>query len=121
MKTISRLILHIFANALAILTAVWLVPNVVFDYNFINLVKIAVLLGLVNFFLKPIIKTITAPLIWLTLGLFTLVINIFLIWLVTYFAPELRIQGLNAFFWTMIIVSVLNYIVPFAIRDKQAQ
>ncbi len=114
---ITRFILHIIANALAILAAEWLVPGVTFQYEFLSLIKIALMLALVNAFLKPVIKLIAGPLILLTLGLFTLIINLFLIWLVVYFAPELSISGLNAYFWTMIIVGVFNFVVSMTAKD----
>lgn len=102
---------HIIANALAIIAAGRLVSNVVFDYNFLSLVKIALLLALANAFIKPVLKIVFSPLILVTLGLFTLAINLFLIWLVTRFTPELAITGLGAYFWTMIIISAFNFVV----------
>lgn len=108
---ITGFLLHIIANALAILASRQLVLGVTFQYEFLSLIKIALMLALVNAFLKPIIKLITSPLILLTLGLFTLIINLFLIWLVDYFALELSISGFAAYFWTMIIVSAFNFIV----------
>lgn len=115
---ITRFILHIIANALAILAAEWLVPGVIFQYEFLILIKIALMLALVNAFLKPIIKLIAGPLILLTLGLFTLIINLLLIWLVAYLAPELSINGLAAYFWTMIIAGAFNFIVSAATHKQ---
>ncbi len=121
MRIIARFFLHVLANALAILAAEWLIPNVFYSYSFLSLMKLAVLLGVINFVLKPILKTLAAPLILLSLGLFTVIINIFSVWLVTYLAPELNIAGLNAFFWTTIIIIAFNFVVSVAIREaKQA-
>jgi len=119
-RLIARFLLHILANALAILTAEWLVPNVFYSYSFLSLMKLAALLGIINFVLKPILKTLAAPLILLSLGLFTIIINVFLVWLVTYLAPELNIEGLNAFFWTTIIIIAFNFIVSSAIREAKS-
>ncbi len=109
---------HIVANALAILTAARLVPNVTFNYEFVALTKLALILALVNAFLKPVLKLVFSPLILITLGLFTFVINIFLLWLVVYFTPELSISGFYAYFLTTIILSAFNFIV-LAITHKQ--
>lgn len=111
-------LLHIIANALAILTAAWLVPNVAFNYEFFALAKLALILALVNTFLKPVLKLVFSPLILITLGLFTFVINIFLLWLVVYFTPELSISGFYAYLLTTIILSAFNFIVS-AITHKQ--
>lgn len=116
---IIRFLLHIIANALAILTAEWLVPGVIYQYDFSSLIKIALILALVNALLKPVLKIVFSPLILITLGLFTIIINIFLIWLVVYFVPELSISNWIAYFWTMIIVSVFNFIISSFAHKKE--
>lgn len=118
---IISFLLHIIANALAILTAEWLVPGVIYNYEFLSLIKIALILALANILLKPILKMIFGPFILLTLGLFTIIINIFLIWLVVHFVPELSISGVGAYFWTMIIASFFNFVVSAASHHKEAK
>ena len=115
---IIRFLLHIIANALAILTAEWLVPGVIYNYEFLSLIKIALILALVNVLLKLVLKMIFSPLILITLGLFTIIINIFLIWLVVHFVPELSITSFNAYFWTMIIISFFNFMASTASHKK---
>jgi len=116
---IISFLLHIIANALAILTAVRFVPNVVYSYEPVSLLKIAFILALANAFIKPILKLLFSPLILLTLGLFTIVINIFMVWLAVYFAPELSITGITVYFWTMIIVSFFNFIASTVSPNKK--
>ena len=113
--------LHIIANALAILTAEWLVPGVIYKYEFLSLIKIALILALANILLKPVLKMIFSPLILITLGIFTIIINIFLIWLVVYFVPEISIASFTAYFWTMIIISFFNFAVSGAAHRKEAK
>lgn len=112
---------HIIANALAILTAEWLVPGVIYQYQFWDLMKIALILALANALLKPLLKLVFSPLILITLGLFTIVINIFLIWLVVRFSPELSITSFTAYFWTMIILSFFNFMVSAMRRNKESE
>lgn len=100
---------RIVANALAVLVAARFVPGVIYGYEPVSLLKIAAILALVNAFIKPALKLLFSPLILLTLGLFTIIINIFMVWLAAYFAPELLIIGIAAYFWTMIIVTVFNF------------
>ncbi len=66
-------------------------------------------LGLINFFIKPIIKIITFPLRLLTLGLFGLVINMAMVWIVDIIFPELIIANLSAIFWTSLIIWLLSW------------
>lgn len=116
---IVSFLLHIIINALAILIAARFIPGVVYNYELSTLIKIALILALINTFLKPVLKLVLSPLILITLGLFTIIINIFLIWLATYFVPEFSISGFSAYFWTMIIVSFFNFVVSATRRSKE--
>ena len=66
-------------------------------------------LGLINFFIKPIVKIITFPLRLLTFGLFGLVINMAMVWIVDIIFPELVIANLSAIFWTSLIIWLLSW------------
>ncbi|OFY95555.1 MAG: hypothetical protein A2491_13645, partial [Bacteroidetes bacterium RIFOXYC12_FULL_35_7] len=74
-----RLIFHILSNALGIWAAARLVPGIFFDGDWRWLILAGAVLGFVNFFVKPIVKIISLPLIWITLGLFTVVINVLML------------------------------------------
>ena len=69
-------------------------------------------LGLINFFIKPIVKIITFPLRLLTFGLFGLIINMAMVWIVDVLFFELTIANLSALFWTSLIVWLLSWPVP---------
>jgi len=75
------------------------------------IVLIGIVLGLVNFFIKPIFKIVTLPLRILTFGLFGFVINMLMIWLVDIFFLELVISGIVPLFWLTIIVWVLSFLL----------
>jgi putative membrane protein len=66
-------------------------------------------LGLINFFIKPIVNIITFPLRLLTFGLFGLVINMAMVWIVDIIFPELVIANLSAIFWTSLIIWLLSW------------
>ena len=74
-----RLIIHILSNALGIWAAARLVPGIIFDGDWKWLILAGAVLGFINFFVKPVVKIISLPLIWLTLGLFTIVINVLML------------------------------------------
>ena len=105
------LFLQIVAGILGIFLAQRYVPGVEFTGNWQTLVLAGVILGLINFFIKPILKIITLPLRIITLGLFGLVINMFLVWLVDIFFPELIIEGIIPLFWTSLIIWALAFIL----------
>ncbi|OGZ36816.1 MAG: hypothetical protein A3D38_01605 [Candidatus Portnoybacteria bacterium RIFCSPHIGHO2_02_FULL_40_23] len=113
-----RFIVQILTNGLAIFLAAYLVPGIVFTGDILTLLIAGLILGLINFFIKPILKLISAPLIILTLGFFTLVINMGLLWILDYLVKELTITGLWTFFWGALVISAVNVFVGLTIKRK---
>jgi len=108
---ISRLLFHIFSGILGLFLAVKFVPGVEFMGSYKMLLIIGGVLGLINFFIKPILKAISLPIRILTFGLFSLVINMAMVWLVEILFPrDLEITGLLPLFWTTVIIWALNLI-----------
>lgn len=105
------LFLQIVAGILGIFLAQRYVPGVEFIGNWQTLVLAGVILGLINFFIKPILKIITLPLRILTFGLFSLVINMLMVWIVDIIFPELIIPGIIPLFWTSLIVWGLSFVL----------
>ncbi len=128
----NRLILHIVVGIISFWIAIKIVPGVeiniipnvsgIFGIQFTAFWQILILigsaLGLINFFIKPILKIITLPLIILTLGLFGLIINMVTVWIVDVLFPELIIPGLIPIFWTTIIVWLTSLFLN-AYKPKQ--
>lgn len=81
---------------------------------------LGVVLGLLNYFLKPLLKLLALPLEIVTLGLFTIVINMGLIWLLDKMFDELYIPLFLPLLYTSLIVWGLNLVVGlFLLRDKK--
>jgi putative membrane protein len=105
----SRLIFQVIAGILGFWLAVKFVPGVEFLGGIRYLLLTGCVLGLINFFIKPILNFITLPLRALTLGLFSLIINMGIIWLVDILFVELVIAGICPLFWTTVIIWVLSF------------
>lgn len=107
---VSKLFFQIIAAILGIFLATKFIPGVEFFGSVEILLLAGGILGLVNFFIKPILKAISLPLRILSFGLFSLVINMVLVWLVVdvLFPETLEIKGLIPLFWTTVIVWALN-------------
>lgn len=116
----TRLIVQIIAGILGLWLATEFVPGVEFVGPIQTLLLAGLILGLVNFFLKPILNLITLPLRIITLGLFGLVINMAMIWLVDVIFPELIILGIIPLFWTTIIIWGLNLFLGFYWPTKKS-
>jgi len=112
MKTVGK----IFASALAVILSAYILPGVHVD-GFITAIIVAVVLALVNFFVKPLLIIITIPVTILTLGLFLLAINAFMILMVDSFIDGFAVDG---FWWALIYSLVLSIVSSiFGINDKK--
>jgi len=90
-------------------------PKNLSDFHnfFSSLVFAGILLGLLNYFIKPILKIVTLPLRIITLNAFSLIIVMFLVWLIDIFFPELKIQSLKALFLTTLLICALELITDY--------
>ena len=69
------------------------------------------LLGLFNLLIKPIIKVLSLPINILTLGLFNLVINAGMLWIVDLILKGLELEGFWGYIWTSLVISIISIIV----------
>ena len=119
-----KLLIRWVIASLALFAAVWLVPGIRVAGNaWIVYAVMAVILGLVNAAVRPVLKFLTCPLIILTLGLFTLVINGLTLWLsssiaVHWFHVGFYVRGFWAAFWGALIVSIATVIMSALFKDK---
>lgn len=97
-----KLLLRIFITAILVMALAYVMKGVVVD-EFTTALTVAVVLALLNFFVKPILVLFTLPVTIFTLGLFLLVINAIIIELCTYFVDGFRISS----FWTAMLFSVV--------------
>ena len=104
-------ILQFFVSIIAILIAVYLVPGT--SITILGAVLLAVVLGVINLLIKPIVKLITLPITILTLGIFSLVLNAVFILLAAMIVPSFHIAGFWTAFWFSIVLSLINAFFHF--------
>ncbi len=105
-------------NALALLAVTQILVG--FDVNsFYIALIVALILGLINAIIRPILIILTLPITVLTLGLFTFVINAGLLWFVSTFVQGFEIEG----FWTALAASIILWAISFLTNEliKQAK
>ncbi|HJN62944.1 MAG TPA: phage holin family protein [Candidatus Paceibacterota bacterium] len=111
-----KLILKIIITALALLIVEYIVPGIVIDSLYTALI-VALLLGVVNLTIRPILLLLTFPINLITLGLFTFVINGVLLWFIASFVDGFEVVG----FWVAVlgafIVSVFKWLGDKFIED----
>ncbi|HEY67382.1 MAG TPA: phage holin family protein [Thermoflexia bacterium] len=119
-----KLLIRWVITSLALFAAAWLVPGIRVEGNaWIVYAVMAVILGLVNAVVRPILKFLTCPLIILTLGLFVLVINGITLWLASAIAVNwFHVGFIVTDFWSAflgaLIVSVVSVILSALVREE---
>jgi len=96
--------------ALALLFIAWIVPGISLA-SFMTAMWAALVIGLVNIFIRPVLLILTLPLNLLTLGLFTFIINALMFWLVASFVEGFMVSGFLAALIGSIILSVLSMFI----------
>ncbi len=103
-------------NAVALYLTTLIVPGVRVP-NFGAAVVAALVLGIVNAVLRPVILLLTLPLNILTLGLFTFVVNALMLYIVAVTTHQIVLQGPVAAFVGAIVLSVISFILSHLVRD----
>ncbi len=117
-----KLILRIIINAIAIWVTTLLLSGFSFSGGVVNLLVVAIIFGLVNALIRPIVKLLTLPISIVTLGLFSLVINALMLLLTTWLSPSLSLGGgifqsfLTAFVGA-ILISIVSTILSWLLPD----
>ena len=119
-----KFILRWAINAIALYLAVLILPGIDLRSDLVSILWLALIFGLVNALFRPLIQLLTCPLIILTLGLFTLVINTFLFWLTSVIGQSFGF-GLtisdpiwwNAFLGGL-VVSIVSVVMTLILKDE---
>ncbi len=119
MRFIGKFILQIIANALAIFIAVYFIKQIIFTGNWLDYLFVGTILAVANLIIRPILKIISAPLIFITLGLFLIVINAIILFGVDWFVEALKISNIWGYLWGTIIISIINAIILGSTKRKK--
>ena len=120
----TKFILRLLINAIALYLAVLILPGIELLSGMISIVWLALIFGIINALFRPLLKFLTCPLIILTLGLFTLVINTFLFWLTSIIGQSFGMALIisdpvwwNAFLGGL-IVSIVSVVMTLILKDE---
>ena len=102
--------------ALVILGLSSLLPGFVVG-SFWSALGLAVVLALVNLFIRPVLIILTLPVTLLTLGLFLLVINALMLWLAASFVPGVGILDFGTAFWSALLITLASSVINIFQRD----
>ena len=114
-------LIKLLVNMAALWVATRLVPGVTYGGGALGLLGVALIFGVINVVLRPIMKLVTCPIILLTLGLFTFVVNGLMLWLTSSLSGGLglafHVAGFWAAFWGALVVSFVSVLLSFLFHD----
>ena len=125
-----RFLLRVLVSAAALGVATWAVSGITLPAasgwsKAGTLLVVALIFGIINATLKPLIKVVGCAFYILTFGLAALVVNGLLLWLTSWVAGKLslpfHITGFWAAFWGAIIVGLVSWVLNLFIRDKRSE
>ncbi len=119
-----HLLLRLIINAIALFVATQVgIPGLRFDGDWKTIVVVALIFGLVNALIRPLLALLTCPLILLTLGLFTLVINALMLaltgWLAQQFNLGFIVDGFWAAFVGALVVSIVSWALTLVVGEER--
>ena len=113
--------IRLLVNAAALWVATQLVPGVTYAGGPLPMLAVALVFGVVNAILRPIAIVLTFPILIVTLGLFTFVINGVMLWLTSSLSDALglafHVSGFWAAFWGALVVTVVSWALSMVLRD----
>jgi putative membrane protein len=117
-------LLHWALNAAALWIATMLIPGLDFDGGVGRLLLVAAVFGIVNSTLRPLLTILTCPLIVLTLGLFTLVLNALMLlvtgWLSESWDLGFTVSGFWSAFFGGLVVGLVSMVLSMGLRAKES-
>lgn len=118
-----RLLLRLLINAVGLYLAMNLVPGIRSEGTWVTFLLMAVIFGLVNALVRPILTLLTGLVIILTLGLFSLVINALMLWLASSIGSALglsfAVDGFVPAFLGALVISLANWALTLLIGDHR--
>jgi putative membrane protein len=119
------LLLRWIASAVAVAAAAWAVPGIRIEEGIVPLLAVALILGLVNALVRPLLSALSCGLIVLTLGLFLLVINAAMLLLSAWIAREagigFHVDGFGAALIGSIIITLVSFVFSLLLPGDRTE
>lgn len=113
----TKFLIKWFINIIALLVVIHVIAGVSID-NLQTVFVAALILGLLNAFIRPFILILTLPLTILSFGLFTLIVNGFLFYLAAKFVKGFTVSGFWSAFWAALLFSIISSLLNFILTPK---
>ena len=114
----KHFIIRWLCTTVAVAVAAWMLG---IPHTPTSLFVVALLLGFVNAFVRPVLMLLSLPFIIVTLGFFILIVNTLLFWMVTGLVPGFEVTGFWQAFFAAIIVSLVNWALSSFFQSSDGQ
>jgi len=125
------ILLRLIVNAVALLVTAWIIPGIYLgaagphptQHDWVTLLVVALIFGLINTIIRPIVLLLSLPLTILTLGLFLFVINAFMLLITSWIAQGMglgfRVDGFFPALLGSLIISVVSFVLSRALSKSR--
>ena len=110
-KLLSKFLSKVAANAVGLYGASYFLPGIILTGGWQGLMIAAVVLAVLHTVLRPILKIITAPLVLITFGLFSIIINIGILWIADHYLTQIAFTDIYSLAVTALIITVANIFI----------
>ncbi|HEV7704623.1 MAG TPA: phage holin family protein [Gemmatimonadaceae bacterium] len=120
-----KFLMRILITAVALWAATRLVTGISYHGNWLGLAGVALVFGILNSFVRPILSFLAFPLLIVTLGLFTFVLNALMLMLTSALSSKLgfdfHVAGFWAALWGAIVVGIVSFLLSIFLPDGETQ
>jgi putative membrane protein len=110
-------------NTIAIMLAIKWVPGIVYSGAWWGILLVGLIFGLINTYIRPLVKLFALPLLILSLGLFTFVINAMMLMLTSWLSGEFdlgfHVAGFKPAFWGALVISLVSLVLSCLIPPRE--
>ena len=118
------IIWRLLVNAAALWAATRVVPGISFEGDWRLLIVVALVFGVINVSVRPVLMLLTFPFLVLTIGLFTFVLNALMLWLTSLVSDGLglgfRVDGFTAAFFGALVVSIVSFLLSLFVASGRS-
>ena len=119
------IVCRLLINAAALWAATRIIPGISFNGGWSTLIVVALIFGVLNASVRPLLWFMTLPLLIVTLGLFTFVLNALMLWLTGAVSDWLglgfQVEGFGAAFLGAVVVSVVSFVLSLFVASNKCQ
>jgi len=125
MKLFKRLLIGLLLNAIGMYVVMTFVPGIDAHGDLRLYMLAGIVVGLLNLVIKPLMKLLALPIVFLTMGLFMIVINVIIFWLTVKAVNVINLSGVSiivkenlAYLYSAIVLAVTNWLLHILIKNK---